>query len=226
MKTKLFSLILIFALSGSMAFAQRTAGSKTSFAILGGVNLQNLNGKDMSGDKLENDMLTGFHAGVNVQLPVAPQFYFQPGLMFSTKGAKNTHGVLTNTYKLSYVELPLNFVYKAQVGNGYFMLGFGPYVAYGIGGKAIYEGGDAKIERDIEFKNEVESGDPIMTTYIKPFDAGANLFFGYELPAGLFLQLNTQLGLIDINPTDNRIIGDKKSTLKNTGYGISLGFRF
>jgi|SRR5690554_5828390 len=101
MKTKLFSLILIFALSGSMAFAQRTAGSKTSFAILGGVNLQNLNGKDMSGDKLENDMLTGFHAGVNVQLPVAPQFYFQPGLMFSTKGAKNTHGVLTNTYKLA-----------------------------------------------------------------------------------------------------------------------------
>ncbi len=99
MKTKLFSLILIFALSGSMAFAQRTAGSKTSFAILGGVNLQNLNGKDMSGDKLENDMLTGFHAGVNVQLPVAPQFYFQPGLMFSTKGAKNTHDVLTNTYK-------------------------------------------------------------------------------------------------------------------------------
>jgi hypothetical protein len=226
MKKRLFTMILIFTLTGSMAFAQGTGVSKTSFAVLGGVNLQNLNGKDMSGNKLENDMLIGFHAGVNIQLPVAPEFYFQPGLMFSTKGAKNTEGVLTNTYKLSYVELPLNFVYKAPVGSGYFMLGFGPYVAYGIGGKAIYEGGAATIENDIEFKKEVESGDPFTTVYVKPFDAGANLFFGYELPAGLFLQLNTQLGLLDINPEDSRITGDNKSILKNTGYGLSLGFRF
>lgn len=226
MKTRLFSLILIFTLTGTMAFAQGPVGTGTSFAVLGGVNLQNLNGKDASDNKLENDMIIGFHAGVNVQLPVAPQFYFQPGLMFSTKGAENTEGVLSGTYNLSYVELPLNFVYKAQVGNGYFMLGFGPYVAYGIGGKATYEGGAASVETDIEFKNEVDSGDPLTTVYIKPFDAGANLFFGYELPAGLFLQLNTQLGLLDINPKDNRITGDNNSTLKNTGYGLSLGYRF
>jgi hypothetical protein len=226
MKTKLFSLILIFTLSGSMAFAQGYGVPKTSFAVLGGVNLQNLNGKDMSSNKLENDMLTGFHAGVNAQIPVAPEFYFQPGLMFSTKGAKNTEGALTSTYKLSYVELPLNFVYKALVGNGYFMLGFGPYVAYGIGGNASYEGGDASVETDIEFKKVVESDDPLTTVYMKPFDAGANLFFGYELPAGLFLQLNTQLGLLDIQPEDNRISADDISTLKNTGYGLSLGFRF
>jgi len=217
MNTKQFSLILIFTLISSMVFAQGFTGSRTSFAILGGVNLQNLNGKDMSDNKLENDMITGFHAGVNAQIPVAPEFYFQPGLMFSTKGAKNV-GVLNSTYKLSYVELPLNFVYKALVGNGYFMLGFGPYVAYGIGGKEIYEVGGVSVETDIEFKNEVASGDPL-TTNVKPFDAGANLFFGYELPAGLFLQLNTQLGLLDIDPKDN-------STLKNTGYGLSLGFRF
>ncbi|OPL09840.1 MAG: hypothetical protein AVO34_13060 [Firmicutes bacterium ML8_F2] len=226
MKTKQFFLILIFTLSASMVFAQGNAGSKTSFAILGGVNFQNLNGKDMSGNKLENDLIIGYHAGVNLQLPVAPEFYFQPGLMFSTKGAENTEGIITGTYNLSYIELPLNFVYKAQVGNGYFMLGFGPYVAYGIDGKATYEGGAASVETDIEFKKEVETGDPLTTVYVKPFDAGANLFFGYELPAGLFLQLNAQLGLLDINPKDNRITGDNNSTLKNTGYGLSLGYRF
>jgi hypothetical protein len=210
MKTKLFSLILIFILSGLVAFAQGPAGSGTSIAVLGGVNLQNLNGKDMSGNNLENDMLTGFHAGINAQVPVAPQFYFQPGLLFNTKGAK----ISETSYKLSYIELPLNFVYKALVGNGYFMLGFGPYVAYGIGGK------------DIEFKKTVESGDSDAIKYFKPFDSGANLFFGYELPAGLFVQLNTQLGLLDINPADNRITGDNKSSLRNTGYGLSLGYRF
>jgi len=210
MITKLFSLILIFILSVTMAFSQGPAGSKTSFAVLGGVNLQNLNGKDVNGNKLENDMLIGFHAGVNLQLPVAPEFYFQPGLMFTTKGAK----ISTTSYKLSYIELPLNFVYKALVGNGYFMLGFGPYVAYGIGGT------------DIEFKTTVESGDSDAIKYFKPFDTGANLFFGYELPAGLFIQLNTQLGLLNINPEDNRITGDNKSSVKNTGYGLSLGYRF
>jgi len=226
MKTKTFYFTMIFILVTTLSFAQGTVNSKTSFGILGGVNLQNINGKDMSGDKLENDMIIGFHAGVNVQLPVAPEFYFQPGLMYSTKGAKNTQGVLEGSYNLSYVELPLNFVYKALLGNGYFLLGFGPYIAYGIGGKATYEGGAASVETDIEFKNEVESGDPLTTVYVKPFDAGANLFFGYELPAGLFFHLNTQFGLLDINPKDNRITGENNSILKNTGYGLSLGYRF
>ncbi len=90
MKTRLFSITLIFLLATTLAFAQGIESSKTSFGILGGVNLQNLNGKDMNGNKLENDMLVGFHAGVNVQIPVAPQFYFQPGLLFSTKGAKSS----------------------------------------------------------------------------------------------------------------------------------------
>lgn len=226
MKTRFLYFTLIFLFSTSLVFAQGTENSKISFAVLGGINLQNLNGKDMSGDKLKNDMLIGYHAGVNVQIPIVPQFFFQPGLLFSTKGAKNTGSIITNTYKLSYVELPLNFVYKAQVGNGYFMLGFGPYMAYGIGGKSIYESGSITLETDVEFKKIVESGDPLTTTYVKPFDAGANLFFGYELPAGIFLQLNTQLGLININPTDNRFSGSDKSTLKNTGYGLSLGYRF
>ncbi|MBN2637153.1 MAG: PorT family protein [Prolixibacteraceae bacterium] len=224
MKTKQISLILIFTLMVSMAMAQVGVVGKTSFAVLGGVNFQNLNGEDNSGNKLENDLSIGYHFGVNVQIPVAPEFYFQPGLQFSTKGAENI-GALNSTYKLSYIELPLNFVYKALVGSGYFMLGFGPYVAYGIGGKAIYEGGSVTVENDIEFKKEIESGDPLTTVYVKPFDAGANLFFGYELPAGLFMQLNAQLGLLDINP-ENILFPDNKSTLKNTGYGISLGYRF
>lgn len=224
MKTRKISLILIFTLMVSMAMAQRGEMGRTSFAILGGVNFQNLNGEDNSGKKLENDLLIGYHAGVNIQIPVAPEFYFQPGLMFSSKGAESV-SVLTPTYKLSYVELPLNFVYKGQVGNGYFMVGFGPYVAYGIGGKAIYEVGSVKSESDVTFKNEVVLGDPLMAVYVKPFDAGGNIFFGYELAGGLFMQLNAQLGMLDIKP-DHYLNPDDSSTLKNTGYGISLGYRF
>jgi hypothetical protein len=191
MKTRLISLVMILLLSAPLAIAQSTDKAKISFAILGGINFQNLNGKASNGDKLSNDMIFGFHAGVNVQMPIAPQFYFQPGLLFTTKGAKYTNGTST---KLSYIELPLNVVYKALLGNGKFMLGFGPYVGYAI----MTKGGDYKA-----------------------FDAGGNIFAGYELAGGIFFQLNTEIGMLDINDGNPLY-----KSVKNTGFGLSLGYRF
>ena len=100
MKNRLVSILLILALSASFAIGQEK--SKMSFGILGGANYQNLNGKLSSGDKLENDMLLCFHGGVNVQIPIAPEFYFQPGVMFAIKGAKstNTFGTFVNQTQL------------------------------------------------------------------------------------------------------------------------------
>jgi hypothetical protein len=225
MKTKLILLALIVFLSTSLTFSQDQDKGKAAFAILGGVNFQNLNGKNYNGDKLENEMIIGYHAGVNVLLPLAPQFYFQPGLLYSTKGATNSYGSLTGTFKLSYVELPLNFVYRAPLGNGKIMVGFGPYVGYAIGGKAELVLGDLSAEEDIVFQNTIETGDPLLTAYFKPLDVGGNIFVAYEMAGGIFLQLNTQLGLVKINPQDMRI-SDDKSSVKNTGFGVSLGYRF
>jgi len=222
MKTRLFSFGLILLLSASIAMAQSTDKGKISFALLGGVNFQNLNGKDAVGDKLKNDLLIGYHAGINIQIPVVPEFFFQPGLLYSLKGAKITEGSDAYKVKISYLELPLNFVYKAMLGKGHFFLGFGPYIGYAIGGKAVPESGSAT---DIEFKKVVETADPETVKYYKAFDAGGNIFAGYELAIGLFLQLNTQLGMLKINPEDNRI-SDDKSSVKNTGFGLSIGYRF
>jgi hypothetical protein len=221
MKTKLFSFIVILILSAPYAICQNTDNAKVSFAILGGINLQNLNGKDFAGDKLKNDMIIGYHAGVNVQIPIVPEFFFQPGLLFTTKGAKNSEGQTTSTYNLSYIELPLNFVYKGLLGSGFVMVGFGPYISYGIMGKVKYDGGSA----DIKFKKVVETTDPADVVYLKAFDAGANIFAGYEMSNGIFFQLNTQFGLLNINPEDKQVTNDK-TAIKNTGFGLSLGYRF
>jgi hypothetical protein len=51
------------------------------------------------------------------------------------------------TLKISYLELPLNFLYKPMLGKGHLLLGFGPYVAFGIGGKATYEGGGSSLTK-------------------------------------------------------------------------------
>ncbi len=184
------------------------------------LRFQNLTGKDSDGDNLEFDLLTGFHAGINVQIPVAEEIFFQPGLLFSTKGAQEKDASVTTKIKLSYLEMPLNLVYKGLLGKGHVMLGLGPYLGYAIGGKVI--AGDVK--EDIEFTNEIDP-DGSGSTFFKRFDAGANIFAGYELANGIFFQLNTQLGLLKINP---KITGESENeaSIKNTGFGLSAGYRF
>jgi len=217
MKTKLFSLLLVLILSTSFAVSQ-----KIPLGILGGINLQNLNGKDYHGDKTEFSLSPYFHLGLNAQIPIATEFYFQPGLLFTRKGAKDNNASPEFRYRLCYLELPLNLVYKGLLGKGYVMVGFGPYMGYAIRGKVIFEN-DTK--QDIEFANVVEASVPDSDVYFKAFDAGANVFAGYEMANRIFFQLNTQLGLLKINPEDKRITDDEIS-IKNTGFGISLGYRF
>ena len=228
MKLQLISFAIILFLSVSMVNAQSTTKARPSIAILGGVNLQNLVGKDNSGDKLTNDMIIGYHVGINIQIPIAPEFYFQPGLLLSTKGAKNEYGSLTGTYNLSYIEMPLNLVYKGALGKGFVMLGFGPYIAYAVGGKSSIVNESITLENDIVFKNVVVTGDEYFTAYARRFDAGGNIFAGYETASGLFFQLDTQFGMVQINPEDQRAIAEFSELLsvKNIGFGLTLGYRF
>lgn len=228
MKTKFLTVSAIFI------FSTIALHSQIGFGLLGGVNFQNINGKDNSGDKMENGLLTGFHAGVNLNIPVAPDFYFQPGLLFSVKGAKNdffspgskASGDLETITKLSYVEVPLTLLYRPELGNGFILLGFGPYVAFGIAGSENSEFGSISYNRDVKFKSSVTNLiDLIENAYYRPFDAGANIYFGYEMSMGVFLQLNAQLGLLKIN-SEYSWASDSKASYKNTGFGLSIGYRF
>jgi hypothetical protein len=220
---------MIFATMLLQAQEKVSTGSKTSFGIRGGVNFQNINGKDENGDKLENDILTGFNIGINAEIPVGVDFYFQPGLLYTIKGAKSKDVILGQTIngkvKISYIELPLNFLYKPTLGKGHLILGFGPYVALGVSGKVTYEGGGSSITSDIKFQNKVMNSDSDDVAYIRPLEAGANLLAGYEFANRVSFQLNTQLGLTKINP-EYEGAPDDKTSAKNTGFGFSLGFRF
>lgn len=188
-------------------FAFAVAQAQTTFGVRAGVNLQNQNGKS-GGNKLENKIAPGFNIGVNAEMGVAPDFYFQPGLLFTTKGAKAKVG--DGKVSLNYIEVPLNLVYKPVLGTGKLIAGFGPYVAYGIGGK--WKVGNS--ETDVNFG----SGD---NDDYKPLDMGANLLFGYELASKISIQMNVQLGLLNLDPK-----GGSDDIVKNTGFGVSLGYRF
>ena len=200
MKKTMMVLLLSLLVGGSTLFAQ-------GLGLRAGVNFQNLTG---DGALDEAKMAPRFNIGLDYEIAVAPDFYFAPGLLFATKGSK--YEILGEDIQigLNYLEVPLNLVYKPVLGDGNLIVAFGPYVGYGLGGKAKLDGGDVDIEMGSE-----EDGSRYN---YKAFDMGANLSFGYMFGAGLSLQFNTQLGLVNISHGDDAV--------KNTGFGLSLGYRF
>jgi hypothetical protein len=229
MKLRFLTIIAVLIVSVSVLDAQ------VDFGVIGGVNFQNITGKNASGDKVDNGLLVGFHAGLNASIPIAPDFYFQPGLLYSMKGARSNFFVLpdksaSNDYntvtRISYIEMPLNLLFRPQFADGHILLGFGPYVAFGIGGKQKFDADPIFYEQKIRFKNKITSSEAwdVDYAYYRPFDAGANIFAGYEFNTGLFFRLNAQLGLLRINPDIEG--SDNAASFKNTGFGLSAGFNF
>jgi hypothetical protein len=221
MKKIFFSTALILSGAFFTASAQSTSTSSgISFGIRAGVNLQNINGKDFDGTKLENKLVPRFQGGVLVDIPLADQFYIQPGVLFSGKGAKEKDTDIN--VSLSYLDIPVTFLFKPVLGTGRMLLGVGPYVGFAIAGK-VSDADDNK--QTIKFKNSITAIESITDPYIRRMDAGANLLVGYEMSSKLSLQLNAQLGLAKINP-EIEGASDDKTALRNTGFGLSLGYRF
>lgn len=216
-----------------LASAQETSPTNATgeFAIglYGGVNFQNINGKDAGGDELKNSLVPRFHVGVRAEIPIAPDFYFQPGLQYISKGAKgevsfidnNGSQVIDRELQISYVEMPLHLVFKPQLGKGYVVLGFGPYMGYAISGKAVFSGNAAPEDSALEFVKDVPVGATNNLRYFKRGDVGSDFFVGYQFQSGLNFIFNSQLGLIEINSET-----DTKLANKNTGFGLSIGFNF
>lgn len=215
MKKTMMVLLLSLLVGGSTLFAQ-------GLGLRAGLNFQNLTGDGVEDGK----MAPRFNIGVDYEIAVAPDFYFAPGLLFATKGTKQEYEEslelfgesievsFSDDITISYLEVPLNLVYKPMLGDGNLIVAFGPYLGYAVGGKVKWEesaeGATESGEDDLEFG----SGD----NEVKAFDMGANLGFGYMFGGGLSLQFNTQLGLVSISNGDDAI--------KNTGFGLSLGYRF
>jgi hypothetical protein len=213
--------IMLLSTAGLLSFgvfaqSKKYSAGTTTFGITGGVNWNNINGKTSTDNDLNNKVKTGFNGGINVEFPVSNGFYLQPGVEFRQKGSELSNG---NKLTLSYVDIPVNFIYKPALGMGSMLLGFGPYVGFGINGKMKSPNG---TERKVTFTNSYSLSEAEDIQF-KKLDAGANFMIGYEFKSKLSAAIKAQLGLIDIN-TDTKIPGDK-TRYRNTGFGLSLGYR-
>lgn len=209
MKKVLLSAVALFIAGASFA--------QVKFGITAGPSFSSYTGKVAGGDKETSKLITGLRAGVTVDLPLADEFYIQPSLLYVGKGGTMEGQVLNVDFKtrINYLEIPINFMYKPEVGNGNLFIGLGPYVAYGLGGKAeITNPQGDKVSSDIEWGND-------NTGQMKRIDAGANFQFGYEFPMGFNVGLHTDLGLVNVRGN-----GDNDNTFRNTSFGVSVGYKF
>src|SRR5690242_2192654 len=106
--------------------------AQTSFGIKAGPNFSSATSK-ADGSKETSKIITGVAGGVYANLPIGPQFYIQPSLLYEGKGGKAKEGDATT--RLNYLTLPIDFLFKPEVGAGSWMVGVGPYLGYGISGK-------------------------------------------------------------------------------------------
>jgi hypothetical protein len=194
-------------------------------------------GQDGNGDKMTNGLLVGFHAGVTASMPIAPDLYFQTGLLLSQKGSRNNEGLIpikaaddeyNTTTRISYIDIPLHLLFMPEFGSGHILVGFGPYMGVGLFGSedVDYGSNTPTMEQKIKFKGEITDDEywQMENAYYKRFDAGADIFVGYEMSMGLWFRLNAQLGLLNMIPSIMDYEGE--SNLKNNGFGISAGYNF
>lgn len=218
MKTRI--LVLAALITGTTATAQQMTyeAGKTTFGLRAGVNFSTINGKYANGAEIDNSINTGFHAGLNAEIPIGTGFYLQPGVLYSQKGAefKTTGG--NDEIELTYIEVPVNLVYKPILGTGRMLLGFGPYAAFGLTGTVK----NGSVQQDVEFTKNYDAS--VAKPQYKGIDAGANLLAGYEFANKVSFQVNAQLGLAQLTPGIDG--NDNPTKQKNTGFGVSLGYRF
>jgi hypothetical protein len=186
---------------------------QTKFGVVAGAQFSSYTLK-LGDEKSTSDLLVGLRAGFTADLQLADEFYIGTGLLYSGKGGK-VKGTDDAKVKLGYLQVPINFLFKPEVGAGKLNLGAGPYVAYAVSGK--YKVGDTST--DI-FGDDVTSDDGAA---YKRFDAGLGIVAGYELPVGLYLGIHADLGLINTLKKPD-LPGDYSS--KNTSFGVNVGYKF
>jgi hypothetical protein len=207
-------LFLLFLPATAMLKAQIT--SKPPIRIIGGVNFQTINGKYSSGADLNNDIITGFHIGLNAELHIINDIFIRPGLIYTQKGTKWASNPDISE-KVNYIDLSVPFLYQPQIGKGNLLLGFGPYIGLGVGG--AYKEDNAEIA--VKFTNTYSSFPTVRE--FKKLDAGAVFVAGYEFKKRYSIQVEGQLGLVDVNPEDPA--GNDQSRLRHAGFGFSLAYR-
>jgi len=223
-----FKLIILLIALIIVGYSAKSQSDGISVRLHSGLNVQTINGMNMTGDKLSLSLVPRFNVGVMIDFPIVSKLYIKSGLLFTTKGAKSNGQFLgmdmSIEYNLAYAELPLSLLYKVPLGEGHILFGLGPYLSYGLVGNIDVTIANTTLNEKIKFVNHYESLKPIELNNLNPFDYGGNLFLGYEFERKILLQFNAQVGMAKVNAKNTLLFS--KTSFKNRGYGLSIEYKF
>ena len=215
-----------------------TTSSEAQIGIKAGFSAYNVITRDKYDNEEYNDpkLNPGFHVGITYDLPIAKNVFIQTAALFGTKGYRMKRMAESSSIESYmtpyYAEIPVNLLFAPKLGKGRLLLGAGPYVAYGFGGKGKYYGKTIvngvlvtdNQTADLQFVNDFKDAKADKWTYSKPLDYGIQLMEGYEFNGHLSIQVFGQLGLADLKPSTDGVKSTSK--IKNYGMGVSLGYIF
>lgn len=203
MKLLKLTIVILFINSPVVLFAQ------VGINITGGGNLSKINAIDRSNYKVTTMFKPGFQVGLSADIPLGRRALFYPGIAFVSKGYKSKNATGITTLNANFIELPLSVLYKMGAGQANILVGAGPYVAYGLGGKWNFKKSNLADPTEylthgpIEFLNDYatrKTGSVI--PYGRPIDLGGNVILGYERGSYKIL-FDGQLGLINLEPYED-----------------------
>ncbi len=197
MKQILFAACMLYAIQ----LMGQDVNKKISFAIKVGAGSSNLRPSitDSEGNRYTFKNKTTLISGMSLYIPVGNKMIFKPELILVSKGAKEKYeGQNLYTYPRSffYMELPLNIARKISTKSGFLMIGGGPAPALLFDEMGYLEGADSKN-----------------------FDLGINLISSYHFPIGFSIELNYNIGLLDVYTISNKGV-------KNSYLSLCIGYAF
>ncbi|WP_462317609.1 porin family protein [Marinilabilia sp.] len=196
MKKALFIVAVMLLSISTVSVAQ------VKFGVKAGVNIANVSGDDA--ENMDSRLAPVFGVFANVAL--SESLSFQPELLYSMKGAKESMSMegmdIESTAKLSYIDIPLMLKYNISGG---FNLQAGPQLGLLLSADNEMEAGGESETMDI--KDE-----------LKGMDFGFNIGAGYDF-GSLGVDVRYNLGLSNIADYED---GD----LKNTGVQIGVSYAF
>ena len=220
-----------FLLTAMLSILFLVVNSQAQVSIKAGANFASISesARLESYESVENSSVTGFQAGIGIDLGLSKIFTIQPELLYIQKGGKSIYGLGENNQVVSrlyynYVEVPVlaKLKFFSEAGNGIYVLA-GPFVGLAINGKVktttTLLGVTDTREDKFDFDNDNAAERQRRTDYGISF--GGGLKFGH-----VFLDARYNLGVNNLLDNDANNQNDEKPYRRTRGIGVTLGYEF
>jgi hypothetical protein len=204
---RIFILAIALFITG-VANAQST-DKPIRLGVKAGANFSNII-KDDGNNNFETDYLTGFHAGVTVDIKLLENLAFTPELLYSTKGYKLTSGFGEFTQTTHFIDLPI--LASFRLGGGLNLVA-GPQVSFLLSTDNKFENGFATAQQTI-VEDESDRFKKSLVGGVVGFRYDFNNQFGINGRYALDFQKNNENG------------STTTPEFKNQVFSVGLGVKF